>query len=413
MKNSTQDQQKYMLLVRDLHYKSAAGKEILNGINLRVKKGEFVGIIGPNGAGKTTLLKCINRINSFTGSVIIDGTDVEAADRKTIALKTSLMHQNTAVTFPFTAGEIVLMGRYPHFKRGRSESSKDHRIVKKYMKYTGTENLADQTITSMSGGESQKVMFAKALAQEADLVLLDEPTASLDIAYEEQLFKIASNLCKNGTTVIVAVHDLKIAARFCSRLILMKSGRIIADGPAEKVLTSENLSSAYGVNAVVYRNRITGNLDYHIFNVEKTYGVKKVHIIGGGGSASGIMRYLFEKGYKITAGVLSRGDSDFRLAELLGINCVTSSPFSEIDEDSFKKNLEMVSQSDITILCDMPFGLQNLKNIEVARHAKRLVLIEDDDIRGRDYTGGKGLELYSVLRENAEIISISQLYEVL
>jgi iron complex transport system ATP-binding protein len=193
----------------------------------------------------------------------------------------------------------------------------------------------------------------------------------------------------------------------------MKDGKIIADGSSEKVLTSENLSSAYGVNAVVYRSRITGNLDYHIFNFEKVYGGGKIHIIGGGGSASGIMRYLFEKGYKLTAGVLSKWDSDFRLAELLGIYCVTSSPFSEIDEESYKENLKMVSESDITILCDMPFGLQNLKNIEVAQFAKRLILLEDDDVQGRDFTGGKGLELYLQLRDKAEVISISELYDLL
>jgi iron complex transport system ATP-binding protein len=388
-------------------------KEILKDINLSISRGEFAGIIGPNGAGKTSLLKCINRINSYSGEILIDGTNIDCMSRKSIALKIALMNQNTHISFPFTAFDVVLMGRYPHLRRGYGETKKDFSIARQCMEYSGTLSLEGQLITSMSGGERQRVFFAKALAQESEILLLDEPTANLDIFYEDQLFRLSSDLTKAGKTVIAAIHDIKTAARFCSRLVLLKDGRIMSDGTAEEVLTSENLSKAFDVNALVYRNRVTGSLDYHIFSSDRQGVGIKVHIIGGGGSASGIIRYLFERGYELSAGVISEGDSDLNMASLFGIRCVTCKPFSGIDEAAYLENLQLIKNSDLTILCNMPFGIQNIKNLEAALQAKRLLVIEDEEIAGRDYTDGIGTQLYKELKEHAKVITSSRLHEEL
>ncbi|MDD4495546.1 MAG: ABC transporter ATP-binding protein [Eubacteriales bacterium] len=388
-------------------------KEILQDINLTISKGEFVGIIGPNGAGKTSLLKCINRINSFCGEVFINGMDVNRMDRKSIARSIALMNQDTHISFPFTAFEVVLMGRYAHLRRGYGESKRDYAVARECLKYSGTSKLEGQLITNMSGGERQRVLFAKILAQESEILLLDEPTANLDISYEEQLFRLSLNLSKAGKTVVAAIHDIKTAARFCSRLVLLKNGEIMADGTAEEVLASDNLSKAFDVNALVYRNRVTGSLDYHIFSNDRHGSGIKVHIIGGGGSASGIIRYLFERGYELSAGVLSEGDSDLNTASLFGLRCVTCKPFSGIEESDYQENLKFVGDADITLFCNMPFGKQNLKNLEAALHAKRLLVIEDEDPEGRDYTDGVGTGLYLKLKERAEVFSSSRLHEIL
>jgi ABC-type cobalamin/Fe3+-siderophores transport systems, ATPase components len=387
--------------------------EILKDIDLDIEKGEFVGLIGPNGAGKTTLLKCLNGINRGKGQVTIKGNRLEAMGSKKVALEIALMHQNTNINFPFTALDIVLSGRYPHLGRAKVENSEDYTIARKYMEYTDTMQFEDRPITQISGGERQRVFFAKTLAQETDIILLDEPAASLDIAYEEQIFKYSLELCKAGKTVIAAVHDLKVAASYCSRLVLMKNGRILANGTPEEVLTTENLSKAYGVNALVYRNRITGNMDYFIHGMEHETIGRKVHVIGGGGSASAVIRLLYENGCKVTAGVFAHGDSDLNCAEIFGIECLVCQPFSEISDECYEKNVEMIRKSDFTILCDMPFGIQNMKNLVSAKYANKLIIIEDSDPKGRDFTDGKALEMYIELKRNAVVVPSVRLHEVL
>ncbi|HHV60679.1 MAG TPA: ABC transporter ATP-binding protein [Clostridiaceae bacterium] len=387
-------------------------RKILKNIDLKVEKGEFIGLIGPNGAGKSTLLKCINGINKAEGSIKVKGCEISKLDGRKIAREISLMHQDTLITFPFQVIDVVLMGRYPHNGRLKGESLEDYEIARRYMKLTETLELSERKITNVSGGERQRVLFAKTLTQETGIILLDEPTASLDIAYQEQIFDYARELSGNGKTVIAAVHDLKIAARYCNRLILMKDGIILADGKPAEVLTAENLKSAYGVNAIIYRNSITGQMDFYI---SKRNGEKKgtVHVIGGGGSASGVMRYLFERGYTISSGVLWSGDSDLRFAEVFGIKCIKCDPFCEISEEIYQSNVALIKESEFTIISNMPFGNSNIKNLEAALNAKRLVIIEDEPPEIRDYTEGKALTLYNELKSKAIVTTSARLHEIL
>lgn len=411
-KSNKNDEINKLLRIEGLDF-SINDAEILKDISLEADAGEFIGLIGPNGAGKTTLLKCINGINAASGKIELEGEELDRLSSKATARKVSLMHQNTTVTFPFPALDIVLTGRYPHLKRTRGESSEDYEIARKYMDYTDTLKFEKKPITQISGGERQRVLFAKVLAQETGLILLDEPTASLDIAHEEQIFKYSAELCLKGRTVIAAVHDLKVAANYCTRLVLMKDGRIISDGLPEEVLTADNLSKAFDVNALVYRNKVSGQLDFFIHGYDNASAGKIIHVIGGGGSASGIIRLLFEYGFKVSAGVFAHGDSDLSCAEVYGIKCLVGKPFSEISDECHQQNIELIKKADITILCDMPFGIQNLRNLEAAQYAKRLILIEDEKPEGRDFTGGKALELYSRLKGKATVINEARLHEVL
>ncbi len=401
-----------VLAIKDVRYE-VNGVEILKGVGLEAVKGEFIGLIGPNGAGKTTLLKCINGINKGTGSITLKGRRLETMSSRETACEVALMHQNTTVSFPFSAMDIVMSGRYPHLKRLQGESKEDLRIAEGYMKYTDTYQFKDKPVNQISGGERQRVLFAKVLTQETDIILLDEPAASLDIAHEEEIFKYCCELSAKGRTIVAAVHDLKIAVRYCSRLILMKEGKIIADGGPEEVLTSENLSRAYGVNALVYRNRITGMMDYYIHGMEHEAAEKSVHVIGGGGSASAVIRLLFENGCRVTAGVFAHGDSDLSCAEIFGIDCLVCQPFSEISPEAYEENVKRIRAAELTILCDMPFGIQNMKNLTAAGHAAKLVIIEDSDPAGRDFTGGEALEIYEELKKNAVVITSARLHEVL
>lgn len=389
-------------------------KYILKNIKLDIRNGEFVGLIGPNGAGKTTLLKCINGINRAEGTIKIKGRPIQELSDKKLAAEVSLMHQSTVINFPFRAIDVVLMGRYPYLKRLQRESKEDYRIAKEKMNYTHTVELETSPITEMSGGERQRVLFAKALAQETDIILLDEPTASLDITYQEQIFKYSGEITDHGNTVVAAIHDLKIAARYCTRLILMSGGEIVADGLPEEVLTTDNLSKVYGVNGLVYRNKITGLLDIYINKQDCKNKSIKIHVLGGGGSAAGVFRQLYEDGYAVTSGVLNHGDSDIASAEVFGIQCLVENPFSEISDKLHERNVTLIKDADTVILCNMPFGNQNIRNLEAAKYAERLVIIEDDRPETRDYTNGRALEIYDELRKNAAaVITSARLHESL
>ena len=386
---------------------------ILKDIAFKAVRGEFIGLIGPNGAGKTTLLKCINGINKGAGRIEIDGTSISAMTSKQVAGKVAMLHQDTTVTFPFSALDIVLTGRYHTLGRLKAEGRADYEIARRYMEYTDTLIFENRQINTLSGGERQRVLFAKVLTQETELILLDEPSASLDIAHEEQIFKYSAELCQSGKSVIAAVHDLKTAVRFCTRLILMKDGRIIAVGVPEEVVTQENLYKAYGVNALVYKNRISGLVDFHMMRRTENSRKTRVHVIGGGGSASGVIRQLYESGFSVTAGVFAHGDSDLGCTDVFGVEALVCQPFSEIDDDTIKENIALVKAADFTILCDMPFGHQNIKNLEAAAHAVKLIIIENGNPENRDFTGGRGLVMYNELKKNAIVVEGSRLHEVL
>ena len=186
------------------------GNKILNGINLEIKKNKLVGLIGPNGSGKSTLLKCINRINIAEGSIIINKKNLDAYTDIELARTIAFLNQNTNVTFPFHCEEVVMMGRYPYQQNRRTNKLEDLKIVEESIKFTHTEKLSKKLITQISGGEKQRVMMAKVLAQNANILLLDEPTSSLDIKHEEEIFKLSKNLVKKGSTIILAVHDIRV-----------------------------------------------------------------------------------------------------------------------------------------------------------------------------------------------------------
>ena len=399
------------VFAEDLSF-SLGDRFILKNINLSINKGEFVGLIGPNGAGKTTLLKCLSGLIKCEGRIFINGTEISKLALKDIAREIAFLHQKTAVAFPFTVLDVVLMGRYPHKAFLGWENADDINIAKKYLAMVDAEHLEMRPVTQLSGGETQRIMLARVLAQESRIIFLDEPTANLDIAHVESIFRLASELCSSGRTVITAVHDLKIAAGYCSRMVLMKQGSVFADGKPEEVLSSRNLSEVYDVNALVYKNRLTEKLDYFIHNKRDTSSMR-VHVIGGGGSAAGVIRLLFENGCSITAGVFAHGDSDIAACEAFNADHIVCEPFSEIADVYLAENIRLIEAADLTILCDMPFGNNNIRNLEAAAHAERLAIIEDGPVSGRDFTGGRALDLYGKLKKRSVVVTSASLHEVI
>lgn len=237
-------------------------REILKGVDMEAGDREFIGVIGPNGSGKSTLLRCIYRVLSpVQGAVYIDGRPLPKYRPKDSARKIAVVAQHNYYNFDFTVQDVVLMGRAPHKRALDRDTAEDYALVREALETVGMSAFAERSFSSLSGGEQQRVILARALAQQTPCLILDEPTNHLDIKYQLQLMDIVKALDR---TVIAAVHDLNIAAMYCDRLYAVQDGRIAAAGAPDEVLTPERIRALYEVDAEVTRDR-TGLLHilYH------------------------------------------------------------------------------------------------------------------------------------------------------
>ncbi|NNG66464.1 ABC transporter ATP-binding protein [Caldanaerobacter subterraneus] len=241
------------ITVRGLKFRYDRAREVLENVSFSIERGEVAAIIGPNGAGKSTLLKCMAKILvPQEGAVYLDGQDIAEKSLKELAKLTGYVPQEGREIFPFSVMETVLMGRRPYLNFAPSE--KDIEVVAKVMSFMEIEELAERSIKELSGGERQKVFIARALAQEPQIFLFDEPTSNLDIRHQLEVFGIIRKIVKEeGKTVVVVVHDLNLAARFADKIIMLKGGKVYAVGRPEEVLTQENIKEVYGVSSSVVK----------------------------------------------------------------------------------------------------------------------------------------------------------------
>ncbi len=239
-------------------------REVLRGVNLRVQAGEMVGVLGPNGSGKSTLLLSISGVlPPWSGSVRLAGREVSHATARWRARRLAAVPQRVEVAFPFKCLSVVLMGRYTHVQGWSDYSAGDLEVALTAMEETGTVHLARRMINAVSGGEAQMVMIARALAQQTDVLLLDEATASLDVAHKISIFDLLTAKNRQGTTLLCVMHDLNLAALYCRRLIFLKEGRIVLDGPTSATFTARNLSEVYDTDIQVSRHPVTGSPQAH------------------------------------------------------------------------------------------------------------------------------------------------------
>jgi iron complex transport system ATP-binding protein len=243
------------------HVSFQYGEEwVLRDVNLTVQKGEFWGILGPNGSGKTTLMNLIDGIMPPREGVIKIGEKaVGKMKRRELARLMAVVPQDASLVFPLTVLEVVLMGRTPHLGKFEFESGNDLDVARFAMEATDVLSLAARMMRSLSGGERQRVLIARALAQQPEVLLLDEPTSSLDIAHQMSVFDMIRSFSGNGgLTVLAATHDMNLASLYCDRIALLHNGNFYAQGTPEEALTAESIKKVYGVNVVVDCHPLTG-----------------------------------------------------------------------------------------------------------------------------------------------------------
>lgn len=247
------------LLARNLRYAYDGQHWVVRDMSAEIRPGELLGIIGPNGSGKSTLLRLLaGLLKPMAGEVLIGGKPLASLPRAGLARRVAFLPQMVNPAFAFTCEEAVAQGRYPHLTALGFLRDEDLRIVRECMKLTDTIQFARRPFSELSGGERQRVMIASILAQGADHLLLDEPTAALDIHHQARIFEHLLDFARQGMAVAVVVHDLNLAAQFCHRLILVSAGRVAAEGTPREVLRSENLIPVYGGNIAVGENALTG-----------------------------------------------------------------------------------------------------------------------------------------------------------
>lgn len=418
------------------------GQPLLYDISLSIESGEMLGLLGPNGSGKTTLLRLLSGVlRPQQGQVLLEGRNIRHWARSVVARHIAVVPQELHVPYAFTVEHMVGLGRAPFVRaffgtRGQN----DDLIIHDAMEAAGVASLAERVFNELSGGERQRVMIAMALAQQPQLLLLDEPTSHLDIKYQIETLELVQRLNRERyMTIVAAMHDLNLAARYFPRLVLFQRG-IVADAGPTEVLEPGLLSRVYGIDVQVGILRGAehisvlppGEQEHVSVSEEHTYPC--VHVIAGGGSGALLMRALADERIPFVAGALNIGDSDHTLALRLAREVITEQPYSPISPTTQQRVRESLEQVKVLIICPVPIGPGNLALLQEALQAAKrglpvillapataeqsvcapsIAIETDDDVllqtgmATRDYTNGEATQLVIQLGQAGATIAAS------
>lgn len=400
---------------------SYRAREVLKGITFRVSRGDLVGLIGPNGSGKTTLLRTMCRtLFPKHGRVFLQERDLFTLSTRELAQRLGVVGQEEEADFPFRVWEVVLMGRFPHLVRFREETRADKEKAWRALELTRISHLAERLITELSGGEKQKVLIARALAQEPEVLLLDEPTSHLDINHQIEILDLISHLRHTQKlTVIMALHDINLASQYCDYLILLREGEIFSLGTPEEVITVENMQGVFGNQVWITLHPRHGRPQILLLprapasgmiaeaGEKETFCRPRVHVIGGGGMAAPLLESLVALNYSVTLGTVNINDGDWERGRYLGIKMVEAPPFSLLNATHYEANLELMRQADFIVLADIPFGHGNLLNLKSAYQLLQEgypVLVINGNMVGRDFTAGEASRIFAQLLQEGAIV---------
>ena len=373
----------------------------LQDVDLEVPRAQFLALTGPNGSGKSTLLRaCLGLLAPSTGSVELMGLEISELSIRDRAHRVAWVPQDEPLRENVPLGRYVLYGRYAaHGALGR-EDARDRALAAAALQEVGLADRAEDNILSLSGGERQRAVLARALSQDAPLILLDEPTTHLDIGHQlDLLARVRTLVREQRLTVVAALHDLKLAARFADRIVVLSRGRLVADGPPAAVLSVRMLREVWGVAADLKLDGRTGapylvpTLPSDLASRPATAGAPsgRVHVVGGGGSAAGLLRAFADAGFEVSLGVVSLFDTDREVAEELHIPSVVEVPFAPVSLSARAQHRTVMAETRAVVVAPFPVGPGNLSNLEDVREVVGripVILLEPPDSLARDFTDG-------------------------
>lgn len=365
--------------------------EVLKNVTLHAEKGDFLAILGPNGSGKTTLLRTIFGILKPSKGVVYLERD-----------SLGYLPQEAAET-NLRVFEVVLLGRIRNFGTIKIPKKRDYEIAINALRKVGIEHLSERIFSELSGGEKQKVLIARLLAQEPEVLLLDEPTAHLDISAQIEIMSLLRRLARERV-VIIATHDINLALSFVNKVVMMKNGVVRYAGKPSEVVSEESVREVFGIDAIVKRQG-------RIYVIPKTKSSqnsqkKRVHVICGGGSGRALIEMLSEE-YDVSAGVLNVLDSDWEAIQEINGVAIDEAPFSEISEESFRRNLEMIEKADAVVLTNVAIGKGNFRNLLCALKSAemgKLIVINSTPFSERNFCGKEAEEIYEKILSSAIVV---------
>ncbi|HFL2421189.1 TPA: ABC transporter ATP-binding protein [Clostridioides difficile] len=342
-------------------------KVVISNINVEVKNGEILCLLGSNGAGKTTLLRSLSKlISPIKGEIYLNGVNINCISRKALSKKMALVLTNRLLGDLMTVQDIVNIGRYPYTGFLGSLSKKDLIMVDEALESVDALHLKKRYFDELSDGEKQKVLVARALVQEPEIIILDEPTTHLDIKHRLELINILKKLSKEKSiSVILSLHEIDIALKSCDKVALIKNNKVIAYGQPEDVVDEDIINSLYELDDKNF-NSLLGSVE--ISNKSKN----EVFIIGGGGKATPIYRAFTKKGIGLYSGIIHENDIDYEIGRTMGIKMFTENPFEPISDESFDLAIRNLNDSKIIIDTGFSVGETNKRNIDIIKEALKL-----------------------------------------
>lgn len=363
-------------------------KVVVNEVEISGLKGQVVCLLGPNGAGKTTILRTLSGLLApVKGEVYINEKELSRIDKKDLAKTLSVVLTQKFSGGLMTAFEVTSMGRYPHTGFFGRLTEDDLKKTFEALKTVNADYLAERYFEELSDGEKQKILVARALVQEPEVIVLDEPTTHLDIRHRLELIDILKKLSKEkGITVILSLHEIDMALKSCDKVVLVKNNRIIAYGVPEDVVDENIINELYSIKDANFNN-LLGSIE--ISNSKKP----SVFVIGGSGYEAPIYRLLTKYGVGFSTGVVHENDVDYEIARTIGIEIQSERAFENIKDDSYKKAMKMVDSVDTIIDSGCPIGTINERNIDLILYAlkqgkKVLSFREKEEAKkcyGKDY----------------------------
>ncbi len=344
------------------------GKPLIKDIEMQVKRGEILTLIGPNGGGKSTILKSITRqLSTIAGTVYLENETLKKISGKELSQKMAVVLTERMRSELMTCEDIVATGRYPYTGRLGLLTDEDRQKVYQAMEMVNALDLKDRDFKAISDGQRQRIMLARAICQEPEIIVLDEPTSYLDIRHKLELLEILKRLVARGqVAVVMSLHELDLAQKVSDYVLCVHGEYINRAGTPEEVFTPEYIKELYGITNGVFNER------FGCVEIEGVKGDPEVFVIGGGGNAISVYRRLQREGIPFATGVLHENDLDYEVAKTLASKVIFEQAFEPISGDKTKEALEVMRSCKKVICCVPSFGTMNARNEELLNEAEKL-----------------------------------------